>query len=196
MGRPSNTETRREQIVLGLMKAMAKHGYSGASIQTIAKEAKITSGLVHYHFKSKQEILVALIEHLMEVAEKRVERSPQSKSATDRLNNVVDAFLLRGKGESSTAVTAWVCIAAEAVQQKDVRIAYSTAIKNRLENLALIVAAALKENNKGSEESLKIAAGILALAEGAFQLFCSAPGVLPDGYAAQMAKRLVAASMA
>ncbi len=195
MGRPSNTETRKKQIVLGLMKAMARHGYSGASIQLIAKEARMTSGIVHYHFKSKQDVLVALIEHLMELADKRLAPPIASTSALDRLNNSIDAFLLKGKGESAPAVAAWVCVATEAIQHKDVCTAYSVAIKKRLGLLTALVSAALRENNQHDEEASAIAAGVLSLAEGAFQLSCSAPGVLPVGYAAKMAKQMIAASI-
>src|SRR6187549_3675127 len=58
MARPSNTEERREQITRALVKVMARRGYDGASIGDIAKAARLTPGLVHYHFKSKQEILL------------------------------------------------------------------------------------------------------------------------------------------
>src|SRR3954469_22131911 len=58
MPRPSNTELRQEQITQALVKVMARRGYDGASIGDIAKAARLTPGLVHYHFKSKQEILL------------------------------------------------------------------------------------------------------------------------------------------
>lgn len=191
MGRPSNTETRKRQIALGLMKAMSKFGYSGASIHVIAAEAHISSGLIHYHFKSKQDILVYLIHHLMDVAEKRLCKAPVTNSAIEQLNQLIDVFLLRGKGESAKAVAAWVVIASEAIQHKEVRVAYSMIIKRRLDELELIVAAALKEAGRETENPAEIASGILAIAEGAFQLSCSAPGILTKGFAAKMAKRLI-----
>jgi TetR/AcrR family transcriptional repressor of bet genes len=64
MARPSNTEERRQQIVEGLLRVMAKRGYERASIAEIAKEAGLSSGLVHYHFKDKQEILLTAVEQL------------------------------------------------------------------------------------------------------------------------------------
>ena len=36
---------------------MAKRGYDGASVADIAKAARLTPGLVHYHFKNKQELI-------------------------------------------------------------------------------------------------------------------------------------------
>jgi AcrR family transcriptional regulator len=66
MPRPSKTAERREQIIDGLIHVMAQHSYDGASTARIAKAAKLSSGLVHYHFSKKQDILVAAIEKLGE----------------------------------------------------------------------------------------------------------------------------------
>ena len=58
MPRPSNTDARREQIVLGLQRVMAERGYEKATVSAIAQAAGLTPGLVHYHFKNKQEMLL------------------------------------------------------------------------------------------------------------------------------------------
>ncbi|HEY3497153.1 MAG TPA: helix-turn-helix domain-containing protein, partial [Polyangiaceae bacterium] len=64
MTRASNSAERRGQIVEGLLAVMAREGYEGASIQAIGRAAGLAPGLVHYHFDTKQEILVELIETL------------------------------------------------------------------------------------------------------------------------------------
>jgi len=65
MARPSNTDERRLQIMGALVKVMAKRGYDGASVADIARAARLTPGLVHYHFKNKQEILLAALRDLV-----------------------------------------------------------------------------------------------------------------------------------
>jgi TetR/AcrR family transcriptional repressor of bet genes len=65
MPRPSNTAERRAQITEAFIKVMARRGYDGASIAEIAKAASLTSGLVHYHFKSKQEILLTALQEIV-----------------------------------------------------------------------------------------------------------------------------------
>ena len=64
MPRPPNTEQRRAQIVQALARGMARSGYAKATIQEIAREAGLSPGLIHYHFRSKQEVLIGLIESL------------------------------------------------------------------------------------------------------------------------------------
>jgi len=65
MARPSNTDQRREQITRALQAVMAKKGYDRASISEIAAAAGLAAGLVHYHFDSKLEILLAVLDRLV-----------------------------------------------------------------------------------------------------------------------------------
>ncbi len=65
MGRPSVKKERKLQITQGMMKVMATKGYDGASMPEIAKAAGLGQGLIHYHFKNKQEILVAVLSEIV-----------------------------------------------------------------------------------------------------------------------------------
>ena len=62
MGRPSNAEQRRPQIVRAAVRVVARHGFDGASVQAIAKEAGLSPGLLHHHFGSKADILYAVLD--------------------------------------------------------------------------------------------------------------------------------------
>src|ERR1700742_120467 len=101
MPRPSNTDERRAQIVAGLMQVMATQGYDGASTQTIAEAAGLSPGLVHYHFKNKREVLLALIEALGARLDSRFERrAEQTGSPRGRLYAFIDAHLALGTDAS------------------------------------------------------------------------------------------------
>jgi AcrR family transcriptional regulator len=66
MGRPSLAGPRRGQIVAGLRCAILKHGLAGASVQRIAAEANLPAGLVHHYFVSKEDLLIATVDHVVE----------------------------------------------------------------------------------------------------------------------------------
>jgi TetR/AcrR family transcriptional repressor of bet genes len=68
MGRPSLAEPRRRQIIDGLREAIVKHGLAGASVQRIAAKAALPAGLIHHYFASKEDLLIATVEQLVEDA--------------------------------------------------------------------------------------------------------------------------------
>ena len=56
-------QARREELIDVALRAFAAHGFRGASIGAIAREAGISeAGLLH-HFPSKRELLFGVLEH-------------------------------------------------------------------------------------------------------------------------------------
>lgn len=185
---PANTDNRRAAIVAAMLPVMARHGYEKATIQAIAREAGLTPGLIHYHFKSKQEILVSLVAAIVEFARTRYEgQSAASASPMGRLQAYVQARLGLGAGAAPDMVAAWVMIGAEAVRQPEVRVLYEQAIAQELALLTQLLSAGLAEKRRASGSAATLAAGLLALMEGAFQLSSAAANVMPAGYAADAA---------
>jgi TetR/AcrR family transcriptional repressor of bet genes len=66
MGRPSLAGPRRRQIIDGLRAAIVKHGLAEASVQRIAAEADVPAGLVHHYFASKEDLLIATVDQVVE----------------------------------------------------------------------------------------------------------------------------------
>jgi TetR/AcrR family transcriptional repressor of bet genes len=192
MAKPKNTEERRGQIVTGLLSAMAENGYDGATIPKIARAAGLTPGLVHYHFQSKQQILLALVDQLMDRLQQRYESRLKRKgiSAGQRLFAYLDAHVKKGPDAIPEAVSAWIAIGAEAVRQPEVQQVFQQATKQRLSTLRSLVTNALKEEGRKTRNSRAIATGLLSAIEGAFQLSGAAPRILPPGFAAPTLKRM------
>lgn len=59
---PKIAEERREQIIDAAMRVFAEKGFARATNRDIAHEAGITSGLIYYYFKSKEDLLRAALE--------------------------------------------------------------------------------------------------------------------------------------
>jgi AcrR family transcriptional regulator len=51
----------REKIVQAAFSVLSKHGYENTSVKEIAEEADVAQGLVHYYFKSKQVLVLAVL---------------------------------------------------------------------------------------------------------------------------------------
>jgi TetR/AcrR family transcriptional regulator, transcriptional repressor of bet genes len=190
MGRPSNTEERRQQIVAGLLQVMAERGYEGASVAAIAKAVGLTPGLVHYHFKDKQEILLTLAEQLAARVHERVaSRLARVKGgdARARVDAFLDAFLATGADADPASVASWVTISAEAIRQPEVRAIYEKVVRTDLEHLEELVGAVT-----GKRRARAVAAGLFAAIQGYFVLAASVPALVPPGSAASTVKRMAA----
>ena len=59
---PRIAEDRREQIIDAAMRVFAEKGFARATNRDIAREAGITTGLIYYYFKSKEDLLRAALE--------------------------------------------------------------------------------------------------------------------------------------
>ncbi len=191
MSRKSNTEQRRAEIVAALLAAMAEHGYEKATIQLIAQKAGLAPGLVHYHFKTKAEILLELIRTLASLSRQRyLGFAEAATSPDDRLRAYINARLAKGEGADPHAVAAWVVIGAEAVRQPEVRAIYQEVVRAEADLIEELLAACFKERGRARAQVKPLAAALLALIEGAFQLASAAPDVMPAGYAAGTAIKL------
>ncbi|AGC47194.1 TetR family transcriptional regulator [Myxococcus stipitatus DSM 14675] len=190
MPRPSNTEERRQQIVLGLLRVMSERGYERASVNEIAKAAGLSPGLVHYHFSDKQEILLVLVEQLAARARERVARRVARIAPEDARGKVeafLDAFLATGADADPSAVAGWVTISAEAIRQPEVRDAYEQVVRADLEHLEGLVASVV-----GKRRARALSVGLFAAVQGYFVLSASAPGLVPSGSAAHTVKQMAA----
>lgn len=83
---PKVVEDRREQIIDAAMRVFAQKGFARATNRDIANEAGITTGLIYYYFKSKEDLLREALE----------ERSPiqiMAKVTTEMLEQPPETFL-------------------------------------------------------------------------------------------------------
>jgi AcrR family transcriptional regulator len=68
--RSSDTRTR---ILDAAFHILGRQGYENTSIKDIAQEAGVAQGLVHYHYKSKQQLVLEVLEFVCQKVELGVE---------------------------------------------------------------------------------------------------------------------------
>lgn len=191
MGRPSNTEERRRQIVDGLLTVMAERGYAAATIASVAEAAGVAAGLVHYHFDNKQEILLALVDTLGERARaRRAAFVKHARTARTRLFAAIDALLASGDGADARAVACWVAIGAEALRQPEVRRQYERLVRDAIGELEALLRDVLRSESRSTAKAGVAAAGLMAAVEGCFRLAAAAPDVIAAGSAAGLVRAM------
>lgn len=52
---------KAEMILDAALQVLAADGYSGITIAKVAKEAKVSRGLLHYYFQNKEDMLIQLM---------------------------------------------------------------------------------------------------------------------------------------
>ena len=55
---------RRAQLTAAAYKVVAQKGYNDFTIKDIAEEAGLSTGLVHYYFKNKEDLLLKLLKEM------------------------------------------------------------------------------------------------------------------------------------
>ena len=63
-----STDTR-EKILQAAFTVLSRQGYENTSVKDIAEEAGVAQGLVHYYFKSKQLLVLAVLEFVCKKVE-------------------------------------------------------------------------------------------------------------------------------
>lgn len=185
MGRPSNKKQRRAEIAQAMMLVMASKGYEGASIQAIAKQAGLAPGLIHYHFKTKQDILIESVNLLSQMLTQRyLLLGEKATNPKQKLEAFINSRLAKGEGEDNEAVKSWVVIASEAVTQVEVRTVFVEVMRMQKEILTKLVEDYYQRDLDSNQLQNKVAF-ILAFMEGAFSLSVSAHELMPSDWAAE-----------
>lgn len=174
------------QITHALVKVMAKEGYDGASIGAIAREAGLAPGLVHYHFRNKQEILLAALGEIVARNERALE-TRLAAAADDPVAEVaafIDVHLGLGAHADPEALACWILLGGEALRQPEVHLAYAAALQGAVARLNGVLGAGVARGVFTCASTEAIAAAIVATIQGYFVLAATAPGAVPKGSAA------------
>ena len=91
MGRKSNALQRRNQITWALFECLATKGHEKVTIKEIAAQANLPPGVIHYYFKSKDEIISTLAQAIVEKYTLKLEARLSEKNTTPkRIQSAVD----------------------------------------------------------------------------------------------------------
>src|SRR5436190_11051704 len=63
-GRKASKDVRRQQLIEATIDVMARKGYAGTTIADVAKAAGLSSGIVNFHFDTKENLLVDTLKYL------------------------------------------------------------------------------------------------------------------------------------
>ena len=93
-GHPSTRDRSEtdEQIMQATYRALCEHGYAGLTMQAIASEYGKTAAAIHYHYETKEELLAAFLEYLLDRFVDRI-HEVDTVDPEERLELLLDRFL-------------------------------------------------------------------------------------------------------
>jgi AcrR family transcriptional regulator len=59
-------QKRRRELLVAAKRLFVKKGYRGTTTEEIARAARLTKGALYHHFESKEEVLFALVDTMLE----------------------------------------------------------------------------------------------------------------------------------
>jgi len=193
MVRTPNTHERRKQIALALQQVMAKKGYDGASIQDIAAAAGLAPGLVHYHYKTKQEILLALLDHLVEMQTERLRGAMEGATGLEALDHFINAHLALGRSADPGALACWIALSGEAIRQPEVGDAFGQALTAFRGQLVAILKEGEASGAFKCPDPEIAASAVFAAIQGYYAIAANARVLIPKGSAAPAVRSMARA---
>jgi AcrR family transcriptional regulator len=97
-GRPEVTEQdlggeRSQRIIAAMRQAVGEHGIAGATFERVAAIAGVSRGLLHYHFGSKERLLVEVVRDDVELRIQAFDRAlAPAKTLEDVIAVMVASF--------------------------------------------------------------------------------------------------------
>ena len=91
MNMQQRSEETRTKIIDAAIKLFSNNGYNKASVDDICTEAGISKGAFYHHFKSKQELFLALLDGWLQNIDNAIDASKEL-SAPETLMQMTTAF--------------------------------------------------------------------------------------------------------
>jgi TetR/AcrR family transcriptional regulator, fatty acid metabolism regulator protein len=95
MVRYKKSDEKRKQILHAAFQALADHGFDAVTLQTIADNAQVSKGVVHYYFDNKEAVLIGLLQWLTaKIYEKECAAVSEHSTAHGKLAAYMDAIFV------------------------------------------------------------------------------------------------------
>jgi AcrR family transcriptional regulator len=111
---------RRAEILDASVGVVLERGFAGTRISDVADALGISSGLVHYHFDSKDELLAETLRHAADADINRLEKAvAELDDPIRRLDRVLSEYLPETKKDQSWVI--WVDAWGHAIRNERLR---------------------------------------------------------------------------
>jgi AcrR family transcriptional regulator len=116
----ADVEQRRTEILDATIAVVLQRGFAGTRVADVAAELGISTGLVHYHFSGKDDLLAEALRHAAQADIARLEKVvAQLSDPVARLDRVLREYLPGSKKDQSWLL--WVDAWGQAIRNPQLR---------------------------------------------------------------------------
>ncbi len=154
-------ERKRQEIRVAAYRCFRDHGYHETSVDAICEEAGISKGSLYWHYESKQEVFIDILEAwAREVMDELYEQFQEAMTQPDYVDAITRAFE-RESRRGRVIVPLWLEFAVHARRDPKIREALSRFYRRARTAISEMLRPALREEL--SEDELQgIAAAIFS----------------------------------
>jgi len=91
-----------ETIIRATGRSLCEYGYADLTMQRIAEASSVTTAAIHYHFDTKEELLNAFLDDLVDRFERKL--ACESDDPRDQLVTVLDAVFSPSNADSELPI--------------------------------------------------------------------------------------------
>lgn len=82
----------RKRLVEAAVALFTRHGYAGTSLQMIADELGFTKAAIYYHFRTREQLLTAVVEPLRAQLQHTISEAESQRSAHARADHMMRGY--------------------------------------------------------------------------------------------------------
>ena len=170
--RRKDSQSRRQELITAGIRCLSKGGMSGFTIDKICKEANVSRGLINHHFKSKEDLLICIYDHMTTY----LVVFDESLDAEQRLLSLVSDSFDSNSFEKSN-LRAWLAIWGEVATHKALKQLHENRYQIYHQNLSEIIDE-IASVRMLTVNASSIARQLIALIDGLWLEYC----LHSDGY--------------
>jgi TetR/AcrR family transcriptional repressor of bet genes len=105
--RTKTVVARRQDLIQGTIKSIAKRGFANSTVQTICEEAGLSRGLIGHYFKGKDDLLLEAFRAMVTEADEETRRA--TRGVDDPLGKLLAATVVSfRRSEEREKSTVWL----------------------------------------------------------------------------------------
>lgn len=88
----TNAGATRVRLVDAAVRLITRHGFAGTSLQMIADELGFTKAAIYYHFRTREQLLTALVEPFLDELRAVIEEAERLRGVQARADRMVRGY--------------------------------------------------------------------------------------------------------